>query len=542
MGTALGGIDIAIILGSLILVIIVGLLAGRNQDKSARGYFLASGKMPWYIIGAAFVSTSVSSEQIVGTVGQAYKSGMGIANWEWWSVPVYSLLLVFFVPMFLKSRICTVPEFLARRFGSACGDIYSWIMLLAYVLVFLVPVLYGGSLAFSALTGVNFYIILWLTIALVGIYSIKGGLSSVMWTDAVQCVMLVGGGIILFFVALHQIPGGWSAMVAANPDRFHLYHPPTDPIAPFLGILLGSFGVFIFYQAANQVMIQRVLGARSTWDGMMGIVFAGFINLFRPLVTCFLGLIVYHWISVMRMGKALDPADLAFPYALTTFSPEWGLKGIILAGFLAAVMSTISALANSTATIFSLDVYNKLINKDADEKKLVFVGRMASMIALITAAILAPVVSTIGIFRYFQMGVTYLAVPFITVIFFGLLWKRSNYQSAMFGLLGGIVILAAVITANWALKANGCFASVGLPDGLHWIYQGFIAQVIIAVGMVIVTLRYPAPAPEKWQPFQWTPAVLKEFNAEIKRPWYQSVWLWFGILAAIWITLYVIFW
>ncbi|MHB1457065.1 MAG: sodium:solute symporter family transporter [Armatimonadota bacterium] len=542
MSHALGGIDLAIIIGSLILVVTVGLLAARNQDKSARGYFLASGKMPWYIIGAAFVSTSVSSEQIVGTIGQAYSTGMGVANWEWWSMPVYSILMVFFIPMFLKSKICTVPEFLSRRFGSACGDIYSWIMLFAYVLIFLVPVLYGGSLAFSTLTGVNFHIILWATIVLVGLYSIKGGLSSVMWTDAVQCTMLVGGGLVLFFIALNQIPGGWSAMVAANPDRFHLYHPANDPIAPFLGILLGSFGVFIFYQAANQVMIQRVLGARSMWDGMMGIVFAGFINLVRPLVTCFLGFIVFHWIAVMGNGPELKPADLAFPYALTTFAPEWGLKGIILAGFLAAVMSTISALANSTATIFSLDVYNKIIDKNASEKKLVLVGRLASIIALITAAVLAPVVSTIGIFKYFQMGVTYLAVPFITVIFFGLLWKRANYQAAMFGLLGGIVILVGVYFANQMLTASGYMASIGLPEGLHWIYQGSIAQVFIAIGMVIVTLRYPAPAPEKWQPFQWTPNVFKEFNQEIKRPWYQSVWLWFGFFAAIWIILYVIFW
>ena len=134
---------------------------------------------------------------------------------------------------------------------------------------------------------------LWGTVAIVGLYTVKGGLASVMWTDAVQCVMLLGGGITLFFVALARIPGGWNAMVLANPERFHLYHPPDDPIAPFPALICGSLGVFLFYQASNQVMIQRVLAARSTWDGLMGIIFAGFINFFRPLVTCFLGFIVY---------------------------------------------------------------------------------------------------------------------------------------------------------------------------------------------------------------------------------------------------------
>ncbi|MCE5198112.1 MAG: sodium/solute symporter [Armatimonadota bacterium] len=538
----LSAIDVVIIVASILIVMIVGLIASRNQDKSAKGYFLASGRLPWYIIGAAFVSTSVSSEQIVGTVGQAYKSGMGVANWEWWSLPVYSMLIVFFIPMFLRSKITTIPDFLTRRFGQLCGDIYSWVMLFAYVVIFLVPVVYGGSLTFSMLTGFNFYAVLWVTIILVGAYSIKGGLSSVMWTDAVQCSMLLGGGIILFFIALAQIPGGWHVMVHANPQRFHLYYPPSDPAAPFLGMLLGSVGVFIFYSAGNQVMIQRVLGARSLWDGMMGIVFAGIINMARPLVTCFLGLIVYHWINVMHQAPALAKPDDAFPFALQNFAPGWGLRGIILAGFLAAVMSTISALANSTATIFSLDVYHKVINKNASDVQLVKVGRLASMIALITAGIIAPVVSKIGIFMYFQTGVTYLAVPFITVVLFGLLWKRTNYEAARFGLIGGIVILIGVIIADHLLRSNGIYAQWGIPNGLHWIYQGFIAQVIIAIGMIIVALRHPAPAESQWKPFQWFPSQLKQLNDGISRPWYQSVALWFGVFAVIWVAAYWKFW
>lgn len=523
--------DIAILVGSIVIVLAVGMWASRNQDKSARGYFLASGKLPWYIIGAAFVSTSVSSEQIVGTVGKAYDTGMGVANWEWWSLPIYIALIVFFIPMFLRNKITTVPEFLTRRFGPLCGDIYSWVMLLAYIFVFLVPVLYGGSLAFANLTGWSFYLVLWLTIALVAAYSIKGGLSSVMWTDAVQCVMLVGGGLILYFLALDKVPGGWTAMQHAAPARFHLYHPPSDPVAPFLGIILGSFGVFIFYSAANQVMIQRVLGARSIWDGTMGVIFAGFINLIRPLVTCFLGLIVYHWIHIMHMSKPLNLPDLAFPFALRTFAPEWGLRGIILAGFLAAVMSTISALANSTATLFSLDVYHKLINKNADDKRLVLVGRLASIVALVSAGLMAPFVKSVSIFTWFQTGVTYVAMPFATVVLFGLLWKRTNYQSAAFGLIGGFVAVFALDTI---------FRLVGIK--LHWIYIGAIAQVFTALGMVLVAYRFPPPCEEQWKPFQWYPHQVRILNDGIARPRYMSLGLWFAIYAVIWVFLYWRFW
>lgn len=524
-------LDIAIVVVSLVIVLTVGLLASRRQDQTARGYFLASGKLPWYIIGAAFVSTSVSSEQIVGTVGGAYRTGMGIANWEWFFLPTYVLLMGIFIPIFMKSRITTVPELLGRRYGPVCADVYSWVMLVAYVFVFMVPVLYGGSLAFSALTGWNFYLILWLIVLLVGAYTIKGGLMAVAWTDAVQCVMLIGGGLVLFFVALDQVPGGWAAMEAANPDRFHLYRPPGDDVAPFLGLIFASVGVYLFYSAGNQVMVQRVLGARSTWDSMMGIVFASFINLVRPLVTCFLGLIVYHTIHEMGVAEPLENADLAFPFALQQLAPDWGLRGIVLTGFVAAVMSTISALSNSTATIFSLDVYGRLINPKATDKQSVRVGRMASFFALVLAGLVAPTVANFGgIFTYFQTGVTYLATPFITAMLVGVLWKRANYASGLFCVIAGLPIQLAV--------------AFGLPligIELHWLYAAFIAQIIIVVGMVPIALLTAPPAGETVQ-LHWTPELLKQYADDKPRPWYASVMLWMGIFTVIWVWLYWRFW
>ena len=523
--------DIAIMVICPLMVIVVGLWASKKQEKTAKGYFLASRKLPWYIIGAAFVSTSVSSEQIVGTVGAAYEHGMGIANWEWFGL-AYVPLILFFIPMYLKNRISTVPEFLERRYGPLCSDLYSWIMLVAYVVIFMVPVLYGGSLAFSKLTGWNFYLLLWLTVIIVGLYSIKGGLGSVMWADALQCLMLVGGGVILFFVALNKIPGGWSEMAKANPERFHLYRPPDDGIAPFLGLIFASFGVFLFYQAANQVMIQRVFGARSTWDGLMGIIFAGFINRIRPLVTCFVGFIVYHWIYEMKMAEPLENRDMAFPFALQNLAPAWGLRGIILAGFLAAVMSTISGLSNSTATIFSLSVYKKIINPTADDKRLIFVGRTAAIISLSMAALLAPIVQHFGgIFIYFQKGVTFLATPFISVLLLGIFWKRANYKGAIFGIIGGTIIAMG-------LGFGGHY--IGLS--LHWLYIGAISQVIIMIGVVIVSLMTEPPGVEKYESFIWTKEMLSRIDSEKIRPWWQSWKLWFITLYIVIIITYWYFW
>lgn len=526
-------LDGFIVVVETLLVVVIGLVAARRVRRTTDDYFLASGTMPWWLIGAAFVSTSVSSEQIVGTVGAVYKGGMGIANWEWWCLPTYILLIVFFVPLYLRNRIMTVPELLNRRFGPLCGGIYSWVMLLGYVFIFLPPVLYGGSLTLSGLTGWPEWAVLTGTILLVASYTLVGGLGSVMWTDAVQCVMLVGGGIVLFFIALNQVPGGWGAMVAAAPDRFHLYRSPGDPEAPFLGLVVASFGVFLFYQSTNQVMIQRVLSARSAWDGIMGVIFAGFINLARPLVTCLLGLIVYHWLDVMHRGPSLlpDRQDETFPFALATFAPS-GIRGLILAGFLAAVMSTVSALANSVATIFSLDVYRRFWRKQAADKELITVGRIAGGAALILAAFVAPAVARIGLFKYFQSGVTYMATPFISVVVLGIFWRRTNYAGAVAGLLGGLVIQISLALALWFSGST-----------LHWLYVGAIAEVLTMILIVWVSLATAPPARQVVSPFIWKPAWLNAYDENTaKRPWWQQLKLWFGIYALGWCLIYWHFW
>lgn len=528
---ALSALDIAIIVAELVFVVAIGVWASRGVEKTAQGYFLASGKMPWWLIGLAFVSTSVSSEQIVGTVGATYKHGMGIANWEWWCLPTYVLLMVFFIPLYLKNRVTTVPELLTRRFGPACAHIYSYLMLVCYVCVFLAPVLYGGSITFSKLTGWPMWAVLIGTVVIVGAYTLEGGLRSVMWTDAVQCVLLVLGGVVLFFVALTHIPGGWTAMQQAAPERFHLYNPPGDENAPFLGLVVATFGVFLFYQSTNQVMIQRVLSARTTWDGLMGVVFAGFINLARPLVTCLLGLVVWHYIEKMGKAPSLlpDRQDEAFPFALAVFAPS-GLRGIILAGFVAAVMSTVSALSNSIGTIFSLDVYHR-IRKEAGDRELITAGRLASGFALIAATCIAPVVEHVGIFKYFQTGVTYMATPFVSVILMGLLWKRTNYTAAVAGLIGGLFIQIAL--------------AVGLPAAgvkLNFLYIGGIAQALTMLLIAAVTLATkPAPR-EQWEPFHWTPALLAPANDGPPRPWWQHVKLWFALYAVLWAGIYLWFW
>ncbi|MCW5556228.1 MAG: sodium/solute symporter [Verrucomicrobiae bacterium] len=529
----LSALDLAVILGELLLVVAIGLWASRSKDPSASGYFLSSGKMPWWLIGSAFVATSVSSEQIVGTMGAAYRHGMGITNWEWWCLPTYLLMMVFFIPLYLRNQITTVSEFMTRRFGRGCADIYSGVMLVGYVFVFLAPVLYGGSVTFARLTGWPMGWVLIGMAASVGLYTILGGLDAVMWTEHRWLPdALVSQRRLLFWVALGDIPGGWPAMAKAVPERFHMYHPPNDPETPFLGLIVGTFGVFLFYQSTNQVMIQRVLAARSTWDGLMGIVFAGFINLIRPMVTCLLGLVVYHWIEVMKKAPSLlpDHADDTFAFALETFAPS-GLRGVVLGGFLAAVMSTVSSLANSIATLFSLDVYRRHFALAADDRRLIFVGRLAAGTALALACLIAPLVEKVGIFKYFQTGVTYMATPFVSVMLLGILWKRTHYPAAMVGLVGGLLIQIGLAAAVWKFDWK-----------LHWLYVGGIAQALTMLLIIAATLAIKAAPPAGSESLVWNSMFLRHYDDVRIRPWYQSVPFWLALYTILWTGLYVWFW
>jgi SSS family solute:Na+ symporter len=266
---------------------------------------------------------------------------------------------------------------------------------------------------------------------------------------------------------------------------------------------------------------------------MMGIIFAGFINLIRPLVTCLLGLIVYHWLDILHRGPSLlpDRQDQAFPYALGAFAPS-GVRGVILAGFFAAVMSTVSALANSVATIFSLDVYRRFWRKNASDAELITTGRIAAGAALVLAALTAPIVAQIGLFKYFQTGVTYMATPFISVILLGIFWRHTSYAGAVAGLAGGLLIQIALALTLWVIGSK-----------LHWLYVGAIAQALTMLLIVVVSLFTAPPGVEQVQPFLWRRGWLRTYDeGAAPRPWWQQVKLWFAIYALAWCCIYWRYW
>jgi solute:Na+ symporter, SSS family len=299
-------------------------------------------------------------------------------------------------------------------------------------------------------------------------------------------------------------------------------------------MIVATFGAFTFYQVGNQAMIQRMLAARSTWDALMGLVFAQFINFLRPLVTCFLGLVVYHWVYVMHQHAPLEKPDLAFTFALGEFAPAWGVRGIVVAGLIAAVMAALSAQVNSASTLFSTDIYRKLIHQGAGDREMVRVGRIASFIVLLLAAVISPVVGYFGIFKFFQFSLTAIAIPFMATILMGVFWKRVNYPAALFGLAGGVIITSSLL---------GIFSGrLGNIPELHFFYIGGIAEVIIMLGIAVVSLMTPSPDYDKIAPYVWRGDLLRAYDEGVQRPWYQQLKLWCGIVAAIWFGIYWWFW
>lgn len=552
----LSTIDVVIIVASMLFVISVGAIAGRKRGDTAHGYFLGGNKMPWWLIGTAFVATGISSEQMIGTVGITYDYGMAIGNWEWFALPCYTMVLVFFIPIYLKNKVTTVSGFMSDRFGPAVGTTYSCILLLLYICVYMVTVLYAGSLAFSTVVfgpDVAWWqtvLVLLLIAVCVGAYTIHGGLTSVMWADLFQCILLMAGGVTLFLVALHQIDPDpstgtrWGALVAGAaklgmPERMHIYQSPDHPMAPFLGVCLATFGAFTFYQVGNQAMAQRMLSARSTWDALVGLVLAQCINFFRPMVTCFIGLIVWHWINVMgqnpeMVDKLAANKDLAFTFMLGRDFVPTGIRGVVMAGLIAATMATLSGLVNSTSTLFSTDIYKNILHKGATDREMVRMGRTAAFVALLLAACISPIVGRWGVFKFFQNALNFVACPFMITMLMGMFWKRVNYPAAMFGLVGGIIIQIIV-----AVIFSGSIP--GIPY-LHFQYVGAIAQVIIGIGIAIIALCTAPPDYRKVKPRLWSIKLLKAYDSGEPRPWYQQLKVLWGTVAVIWFGIYFWFW
>ena len=467
-----------IIVGTYCLgIICLATYVSRTQsgkERSAEDYFLAGRSLPWWAIGASLIAANISAEQIIGMSGQGFVVGMAIAVWELTAAIALIVMAKFFLPLFLEKRIYTMPQFLEQRFDKRVSLVLSFFWLVIYIFINLTTVLFLGGKALDTIIGVGDGSILLNSIIGLGLfaaaYSLWGGLASVAWTDVIQVVILIFGGLLMTYFALANVTDsgsfidGMKYVYEKAPERFSMILSKGEIIKPNggdawwdlpgLAVLIGGIWVAnLYYWGFNQYIIQRTLAAKSLAEGQKGIVFAAFLKLIIPVIVVLPGIIAY----VMNLDDSgvltvasVDPGfigaagnianDNAAPWLIKNFIPV-GVKGLILAALAAAIVSSLASMLNSTSTIFTMDIYRSHFNKNATDAQMVSVGRITAVVALIIAIIIAPQLGSLGqVFIFIQEYTGVVSPGILAVFLMGLFYKKATNNAAIWGAILSIPI------------------------------------------------------------------------------------------------------
>ena len=510
MNTSFETLDYAVFGIYAIVILGVGLWVSRDkkgETKSAEDYFLASKSLPWWAIGASLIAANISAEQFIGMSGSGFAVGLAIATYEWMAALTLIIVGKFFLPIFIKKGLYTIPEFVEKRFSSQLKTILAVFWIGLYVFVNLASVMYLGGLALQTILGIDMLTGVIGLAAFAAAYSLYGGLSAVAWTDIIQVVVLILGGLVTTYLALDTVSGGQgfieglTTIYHAVPEKFDMILDRSNPEfmnLPGIGVLIGGMWVAnLYYWGFNQYIIQRTLAAKSLEESQKGILFAAGLKMIIPIIVVIPGIAAYVIVNdptlLASLGEAgvnnipsSGAADKAYPW-LMQFLPT-GLKGIAIAALAAAIVSSLASMLNSTATIFTMDIYKQLINKNANDKKTVNVGRISALVALIIATIMAPLLG--GIDQAFQFIQEYTGVvsPGILAVFvLGLFWKKTSNKGAIYGAL-----LSIPIALFFKIGPKGWMAETGIDflfPTLPFLDQMGLTAILSMVVIAIVSLK-----------------------------------------------------
>ncbi len=452
----------------------IGLWTGRNEKSGADDYFLAGRTLPWYVVGSSFIASNISTEHFIGMIGAAFVYGICVAMAEWANVLSFTVLIWFFIPFLLASRVFTTPEFMEKRFHPLLRQFFALLTVVSNVVAFLAAVLYGGGLALQSLLGWNLWFSIIALAVVAGSWAIYGGLRSVAWTDFFTVIVMIVGGLMVTVLGLlalsgeqHSLIDGWNVMIERNQAHFGVWkevvqqnaqhcarvdqynrlsviQPVTHETNPWPSLFLGLFSVGIWYNVINQFMIQRVLGAKNLYHARMGIVLAGYMKILMPAIVVVPGLILFaRYPEVMQLpwSEIRPEADRGYIHMLQTLIPT-GLRGLFLAALFGTIQSTVNSVLNSTATVFTLDIYKRLLNPSAGEKHLVRIGMVSSVVILAISIVIAGFINRLGgsLFVYIQSLYAFFAPPFGAVFLLGVLWRRINGLGALTAVSMGFVL------------------------------------------------------------------------------------------------------
>ena len=460
-----------------ITILGIGLWVSRDKkgkQKNAEDYFLASKSLPWWAVGASLIAANISAEQFIGMSGSGFALGLAIASYEWMAAITLLVVGKYFLPIFIEKGLYTIPEFIEKRYSTNLKTILAIFWIALFVFVNLTTVLFLGGKALDTIIGVGDGSILLNSIIGLGLfaaaYSLWGGLASVAWTDVIQVVILIFGGLLMTYFALANVTDsgsfidGMKYVYEKAPERFSMILSQGEIIKPNggdawwdlpgLAVLIGGMWVAnLYYWGFNQYIIQRTLAAKSLAEGQKGIVFAAFLKLIIPVIVVLPGIIAYVMNiddSGMLTTASVDPGfigaagnfanDNAAPWLIKNFIPV-GVKGLILAALAAAIVSSLASMLNSTSTIFTMDIYKSHFNKNASDAKMVSVGRITAVVALIIAIIIAPQLGSLGqVFIFIQEYTGVVSPGILAVFLMGLFYKKATNNGAIWGAILSIPI------------------------------------------------------------------------------------------------------
>ena len=451
MGSMFSAADIAIIIIYLALIVVLGCWVGlrRRGDGDGAGYFLAGRSLTWPVIGLALFATNISTIHLVSLAQEGYKNGLAYGNFEWMAPFTLIALALFFAPMYIRSNVTTLPDFLEKRYNTHCRDFLAFLSIISAIFIHIGFSLYTGAVVLEGMFGFPvMYSIITITI-LTGLYTIVGGLRAVVVTESIQTIVLLVGAFCITSIGYFKI-GGWDGLTeSVDPVKLTILRSTGDSSnLPWYSVLLGYPVIGLWYWCADQTIVQRVLGAKSENHARVGALFAGFIKILPVFIFVLPGLICLGLINQGTLPDELTDSENTYAFLIAHLLPT-GLKGLVAAALLAALMSTVSGALNSIATLFSYDIVRRW-RPDTSERKLVLVGRIATVVAMIAAILWSPMLNRFeSIFQGISAMICYIAPPITAVFLWGLFWRRSSSTGAVVTLWAGFGMGVAVFFLDW---------------------------------------------------------------------------------------------
>jgi len=504
----------------------LGLWVARRKTGGTRGYFLAGAGLPWYTIGGSNIASNISTEHFIRMIGVAYAVGFVVAQWEWGNWFTFTALIWVFLPYYIRGGLYTMPEFLERRYNPACRYLFAVCSLVLWIIAQMAVVMLAGGKAMRGMFGIDETTTIVCLALLAGSYTIYGGLISVAWTDFLQFVVMMLGGLVVTVLGLHQV-GGLGELMHAAPEKFKIIYPITDKDYPWFGVWTLFISIGIWYNCSNQFIVQRCLGARSEWDARMGVVFAGFMKILLPLLGVIPGIVAF------RLYPGLPDKDQAFPTLVRELVPV-GLSGIVMAGLASGMLSHISSVLNSCSTVFTMDLYRPLLGRERSEGHLVLVGRASAFVILAMATGLALWFTRrqLGVFDLIQNIGAWVAAPIAAIFLLGVLWKRANATAAT-----AVLVLAFPYT--WLVESVLFKRVSWLQPFDNWLNRTFVVWAPCMALTVIISLLTRPPDPDRIRGMIWSRDYARLPEAEQTRNrGVRNLFLWWCLFVGTMAILY----